>query len=109
MKSRISMLLSCILWFATASLAHNGMEHLMGTVKAVSANSITVQTVGKESKEITIALLPSTKFTKDGADTPRTDLKVGDRVVVHAKPNGDKLEAVTVVFGKMSGHMEMHR
>jgi len=31
-----------------------------------------------------------------------SDLKVGDRVVIHAKKNGEKLEAHTVRFG--AGH-----
>jgi hypothetical protein len=108
MKARITTALVCVLLAAAISVAHEGMEHVMGTVKAISANSITVQTTGQEPREVTIALLPSTKFSMDGADTTAKALKIGQRVVVHAKPNAGKLEAAKVVFGKTSEHMDMH-
>ena len=77
----------------------------MGTVKTISANSVTVETAAQEPKTITVALLPSTKFVKSGADASLKDLKVGDRVVVEAKENKDnKLEAVSVTFGKQPPH-----
>ena len=93
---------------AFVSRARGDVENVMGTVKAISANSITVETMGKEPKPVTVTLLTSTKFIKDGADTSAKDLKVGDRVVVTVKLNGDKLEVVRVVFGKMFEHMDMH-
>ncbi len=80
----------------------------MGTVKAVSASSITVETMDKAPKPVTITVLPSTKFTKDGTVTSVKDLKIGDGVVVSVKPNGDKFEAVSVTFGQMFQHMDMH-
>jgi co-chaperonin GroES (HSP10) len=75
-------------------------QHVMGTVTAMSPNSITIQTAAKAPKTITVSVVPSTKFLKSGADAPITDLKVGGRVVIHAKLIGDKLEAATVKFGK---------
>ena len=75
-------------------------QHVMGTVTAMSPNSITMQTVATAPKTITVSVVPSTKFLKSGADAPITDLKVGDRVVIHAKPIDDKLEAAIVKFGK---------
>jgi hypothetical protein len=99
MKLRI-MLLSSVLLFAMTSFAHNGNEHVMGTVTAISANSITVQSTDKEAKT-TVSVIPSTMFMKSGAHVSLKDLKVGDRVVVEAKENkDDKLEAVSVTFGK---------
>ena len=77
----------------------------MGTVKTVSANSVTVETVGKAPKTVTVALLPSTKFMKSGANASVNDLKVGDRVMIEAKENSaDKLEAASVAFGKQAPH-----
>ena len=36
------------------------------------------------------------------------DLKIGDRVAITVKPNGEKLEAAQVTFGQMFQHMGMH-
>lgn len=68
--------------------AHNGMEHVMGTVAAVTENSITVDTV-KHTK-VTVLIDPSTKFIDNNAQATLSNLKVGDRVVIHAKRNADK-------------------
>ena len=105
MKTRMSVLLLFVPLLVITTFAHNGMEHVMGTVKAISANSVAVETVGKEPKTIIVALLPSTKFVKSGAAASLKDLKVGDRVMVEAKDNSaDKLEAVSVTFGKQPPH-----
>jgi uncharacterized surface anchored protein len=117
MKLRIT-LLSSVLLFAMASFAHNGNEHVMGTVTAISANSITVQSADKDAKTSTVSVVPSTMFMKSGAHVSLKDLKVGDRVVVEAKQNKDKkLEAVSVTFGNPQPHsgmddmpgMDMHK
>src|SRR6266567_7353259 len=105
MKTRISMLLLCVPLLAVVTSAHNGMEHVMGTVKTVSANSVTVETTAQDPKTVTVALLQTTKFVKSGADASLKDLKVGDRVMIEAKENSsDKLEAVSVTFGKQPRH-----
>jgi hypothetical protein len=95
------MILAFALVFAMASFAHEGNKHVMGTVTAISANSITVQSADKEAKTTTVSVIPSTMFMKSGAHASLKDLKVGDRVVVEAKENkDDELEAVSVTFGK---------
>ena len=105
MKIQISILLFCVAFLAVVSFAHNGMEHVMGTVKTMSANSVTVETAAQNPQTVTLALLPSTKFVKSGATASLADLKVGDRVMIEAKENrSDKLEAVTVIFGKQPSH-----
>jgi type 1 fimbria pilin len=104
MKFR-AMLLACALLFATASFAHDGNKHVLGKVMAISANSITVQSTDEEAKTTTVSVIPSTMFMKSGAHVSLKDLKVGDRVVVEAKSNkDDKLEAVSVTFGKPIPH-----
>jgi hypothetical protein len=100
MKVR-AILLACALLFAMASYAHEGNTHVLGRVASISANSITVQPTGKEAKTTTVSVIPSTMFMKSGTHVSLKDLKVGDRVVVEAKENkDDKLEAVSVTFGK---------
>ena len=99
------VLLLSILLVTVVNHAANGAENLMGTVRAVSAHSITVETMDKVPKSVTVGVLSSTRFIKDGVDASAKDLKVEDRVIISVKPNG---AAVKVVFGQMFQHMDMH-
>ena len=65
--------------FAAALLAHEGGEHITGTVKALSATSITVETAAHEMK--TVMLTPKTEAMMSGKKAAVTDLKPGERVV----------------------------
>lgn len=90
--------LAALLLGSTLAFAHNGMEHVMGTVTAMTANSITVDTVKHTS--VTVLVNPSTKFNHNDVAASQNDLKVGDRVVIHAKDNAqDKLVGVIVKWG----------
>ena len=42
MKRHLAVLSLCLLFIVVAAFAHNGMEHVMGTVTQTSADSITV-------------------------------------------------------------------
>lgn len=93
-----------LLTASALAFAHAGMEHVMGTVAAVTDSSITVETV-KHTK-VTVLLDPSTKYINSNAQASLKDLKVGDRVVIHAKHNADKkLVGVEVKWG--AGSMQM--
>ena len=93
--------------FPSAAQAHNGIEHLMGKVKAVDEKSITVETKG--GKEMTANIDESTKFEKAGAAVTAKEIAAGERVVVHAKKTGDSLTAVMVkIGGKAGGHHKKH-
>lgn len=96
------MLAVPFLTWALASVltAHEGMHHLLGKVTAVTGSSITVETAGKEPQAVTVLITPQTKFEKDGSPAALKDLKVGERVVIHAKEKNKKLEAALVIFGK---------
>jgi uncharacterized protein DUF5666 len=107
-RTNTLVLLLSLIMLAAVSRADNNAETVMGTIKAISANSITLETMGKTPKSIVVTVLPSTRFVKDGADASANDLKLEDRVVVSVKPNGDRFEAVRVVFGQMFQHMDMH-
>lgn len=72
----------------------------MGTVTSISDTSITVETTSK--KTVTVTLRIATKFQKSGSPAALKDLKVGDRVVIHATGPEDKLVASEVRFGTMS-------
>ena len=87
------------------ALAHGKEKHLMGTVTGISASSITLETTAKKS--VTVDVSDKTKFEKSGSPAALKDLKVGDRVVVHADVSGDKLVANEVHFGVMKGKQPM--
>jgi hypothetical protein len=88
---RWSMAAAVFLSFSGATLAHGGMDHVMGTVKSVSATSLTVTTKG--GKDVEVQLDAETRF--EGASSA-AGLKPGQRVVVHAKKAGEGLHAETV-------------
>lgn len=97
MRNRIVTLIACTLLMAGAALAHGGEEHVIGTVAKVAADSITVKTTA--GPMVTVAVVPESTFTKNKAAAKPEDLKVGDRVVIHAKePTEGKLVADTVEF-----------
>ena len=89
------------------AFAHNGIEHVMGTITAVTDNSITVDTVKHTS--VTVMLDASTTFTNKDAKASLKDVKVGDRVVINAKEGADKkLQAVSVKWGASSSATTSH-
>ena len=82
------------------SVAHGNEKHLMGTVTSISDNSITVET--KSKKTVVVTLSTATKFQKSGSPAALKDLKVGDKVVIHATGPEEKLVATDVKFGTMT-------
>ena len=81
------------------ALAHGNDKHVMGTVTHISDNSITLETTAKKS--VTVDVSDTTKFEKSGAAASLKDLKVGDKVVIHADGSSGKLVAREVRFGTM--------
>jgi hypothetical protein len=70
----------------------------MGTVTKVSPESVTVRTTANDTVEV--AITSATKFSKADSVMTIQDVRVGDRVVIHAtKTNHGKLIAHTVQIG----------
>jgi len=82
---------------ASLALAHGGLEHVLGTVAKLSPTSITVTTAA--GKTVEVALDEKTTFANAGKAVGFADIKVGDRVVIHAAKDHDKLIARTVEKG----------
>src|SRR5437660_11616020 len=80
--------------------AHGNEKQMMGTVTSIPDNSITVET--KSKKTVTVSLSASTKFQKSGSPAALKDLKIGDKVVIHAAGSEDKLGATKIRFGPMN-------
>ena len=99
MKRTIA-LVALIFALSSIAFAHGNQTHVMGTVTGISDNSITVETTSK--KTVTVNLSASTKFQKSGSSAALKDLKVGDKVVIHATGSVDKLVATEVRFGTMT-------
>ena len=102
MKKVLATLFTLVLMVSSA-YAHNGMEHVMGTVASVTDNSIAVTTT--DGKTQTVTATADTKYTKMDTAIALKDIKVGDHVVIHATKKDNKLIAATVQvgMGKMAG------
>ena len=97
-KTRFQLLaVLCLTLAPIVTFAHGGMEHVQGTVKAVSDTSVTVTT--KAGKTEQVALDAKTTYTRASKPIQKADIKVGDRVVIHAEEIDEKLIARTVELG----------
>lgn len=102
MKRMLMMLMGAVL-FAGLAFAHGDEQHVMGTVTKITETTITVEVAAKQGEtkktSVTVTVLSSTKFEKMDAVATIKDLKVGDRVVIHAAKKGKKLEAHVIKIG----------
>jgi hypothetical protein len=97
---------SAVLFFSTFVFAHGSEQHVMGTVTKIQEGSIVVNT--KEGDTKTVMVTPTTKFVKGTATATQKDLRVGDRVVIHAAPMGEMLHATEVKIGNAPKGAEPH-
>jgi len=90
-------ILALLLLGTKMAVAHGNEQHIMGTITKVSDTSIAVKT--QDGRSVDVVMSPETKFTRKGQPISLKDVKVGDRVVIHAKKENDKLVATTVAVG----------
>jgi hypothetical protein len=79
------------------AFAHGGLEHVRGTVTKISDQSVTVTTTA--GKTVEVLLDAQTTYARADKTIQKSDLKVGDRVVIHAAEKGTTLTAHTVEVG----------
>lgn len=101
---RIAFAIICALLVCAFAFAHGNMEHIMGTVSAMTDHSLSVKTQDGTVK--TVEFDANTRFTKGEAAATIKDVHVGDRVAIHAHKNGDSLHAAEVKIG--SGGAKAH-
>jgi hypothetical protein len=77
--------------------AHGGEEHVVGTVIKVSDTSVTVKTTA--GKMVEVGFDAKTTYARAKLPIQKTDVKVGDRIVIHAVEVNEKLVAHTVELG----------
>lgn len=94
-----------VVLFAGLAYAHEGMQHVMGTVAAITANSLTVKATNGTTQ--TVVLNSQTKFAKGTSVIPQKDVKIGDHVVVHATKKADQLIAAEIKIGTTQGMGDM--
>jgi hypothetical protein len=97
MNTRITNIIKVFALTAALALAHGGLEHVMGTVTQVSDGSVTVKTTA--GKTVAVTVDAKTTYTRASKPIQKSDLKVGDRVVIHAEEEGKTLTAKTVEAG----------
>src|SRR5260370_13255697 len=100
MKFRLSSLVLLVVLATGTAFAHGNKVHVSGTVEKISADSVVVKTADGKSVEVKIAA--STVFLSrvNNEDKPAKagDLAAGDRVVIHATPKDNTLEADKIKF-----------
>lgn len=96
MKRVLTFALTALL--TTAAWAHNGMEHVLGTIASISATSLQVKTTAGATTAV--LLTPDTKWMRGSTPIAEQDAKVGSRVVIHAVKKDGKLVAAEVEIGK---------
>lgn len=88
---------------ASMTLAHGDKKHVIGTVEKITSEFVVVKTAAGKSVEV--KLVASTNYVSrvGSEDKPAkvSDLAVGDRVVIHATPKGETLEADEVKFSSL--------
>ena len=98
-KLKIQIALVAVLALALPAIvcAHGGEEHVVGTVTKVSDTSVTVKTTACTVVEVSFDA--KTTYARAKLAIQKTDVKVGDRIVIHAVEVNEKLVAHTVELG----------
>src|SRR5215472_14390266 len=88
----------CLALLPTIAAAHGGEEHVTGTVVKISDTSVTVKTTAGKTVEVGFDAKMTT-YERAKQPIQKTDIKVGDRIVIHAMEVNEKLVAHTVEIG----------
>lgn len=97
MRMRLLSLVACLALLAGFAVAHGNKVHVVGTLEKINADSVVVKTTAGKSVEV--KLVAATMYvTRDGKASKLSDLAAGQRVVIHATPEGDTLSADEVRF-----------
>lgn len=99
-KIRFAALFLALALVAAVAFAHGDKKHVSGIVEKITADSIVVKTADGKSLEVKLAATTIYVQRSAKVDKPAkfSDLAVGDRVLIHATPKGETLEADEVKF-----------
>jgi hypothetical protein len=93
--SPVWLVLACLVW-ASSATAHGGQRHVLGTVTELDATHVVVKTPDGNTQSI--LRNADTKYVRGEGAATADDLRVGDRVVVHASLSSDPPMAKTIRF-----------
>lgn len=85
---------------ATDLWAHEGSQHILGTVTTVAPDHVTVQT--PDNKTVTIKTTAQTRYRTTKEASTREALKVGARVVAEVTKDAAGLTASEVRFSSVA-------
>jgi hypothetical protein len=99
-KSKLCGLFAIVVLMASVALAHGDKKHVIGTLEKINADSVVVKSAAGKSVEVKLVATTMYVSHAGNVDKPAklADLAVGDRVVIHATPKGETLEANEVKF-----------
>jgi len=89
--------LACLALLSTNAHAHGNEIHVVGIVSKVSPAGISVKT--RDGKTVEVGFGEQTSYMRLTRPVDKNDIKVGDRVVIHAVKIKDNLVAHTVELG----------
>src|SRR6266513_4013860 len=84
----------------TIAAANGGEEHVTGTVTGISDTSVTVKTTA--GKIVEVGFDAKTTYARAKRPIQKTEIKAGDRIVIHGAEVNQKLIAHTVDIGTAS-------
>ena len=96
MKPRTLMAALLLAAISLLAHAHEGMIHVLGTAMALTDKSVTIKTTDEQI--VQVSLLESTSYESGSTKLTLKDLRVGDRVVIHAVKKDGGLQAHEVRF-----------
>jgi len=100
MRAKFFSVPLALVLIVTVAMAHGDKKHVIGTLEKINADSVVVKTA--DGKSVEVKLVPSTMYVSrvgnEDKSAQLSDLEVGIRVVIHATPNGEALEANEVKF-----------
>src|SRR5258705_10271439 len=99
-KLKIQVALLAIMSLAflpTLATAHGGEEHVTGTVTKISDTSVTVKTTA--GKTVEVGFDAKTTYARAKRPIQKTEIKAGDRIVIHGAEVNGKLVGHTVEIG----------
>ena len=100
MRTKLFAFFAIAAFMASVTLAHGDKKHVIGTLEKITADSVVVKTAAGKSVEVKLVTTTIYVWHAGNEDRPAklADLAVGDRVVIHAAPKGEALEAYEVKF-----------
>jgi len=99
-RTKFYAVVAVLVLAASVAFAHGDKKHVTGTLEKINADSVVVKTAAGKSVEVKLAASTMYVSRIGNEDTPAklSDLAVGDRVVIHAAPKGETLEAAEIKF-----------